>query len=806
MFGSIQQKLLVAIGGTVALILGSMTIFLTTQATDRLSQQAAEKLKLESERLGSALNGEMRNTQKVAETLVSTMEQYEQRGASRTEASQMVRRVAEKNPDALGTYLAYEPNAFDRQDYRYTADSENGSNEEGRFAPYWNRYGESLGLSPLEDLESQEWYTTPLQSGKPMVKGPFVYEGRMMLSYLHPIDREGSPIGVGGVDVSVDYWQKRASQVEVQESGYAFIVSSDGAFVAHPNEDWVGDETLQAVGDSLSIPSFQKMADRVEDGSDGRFRFSDPVTGKQASAWLHPIGTGGFAVGTVAPREEILAGARQMRNMFLGIGGASLLVLLGLMFYLVRWSVTKPLGTVTEKVQAVADGEIDAHIDSRRDDEIGALAGAFNRMVGQIQEALEEARAQEQAAREAEQDAARLEEASTEVNDFLRSEIEDLDSRIERLAGGDLTVSFVAGGNGATSKQTDEAAQMTGQLRAKLEEAMQSIRATLKEITGATREVDSSVREISTSSEQMAASAEEQSAQAEEVAAAVEELNQTINENARSVQRTAELAQTGSEKAHRGGETVREATSHMEGIAATIEKTTETIERLGTYGDQIGQVVDRIDEIADQTNLLALNAAIEAARAGEEGKGFAVVAEEVRELAEEADAATDEIEGMMDEVRNEIEGAVGTARQSSQRAEKGVELAEGAGEAIEEIVTAISEVEEQIDEIAAASEEQSTTSEEIARSVESISAAAQESAASVTQVSDSASNLKTLTEQLRERIQQFELQRANNGDHSPIAEPEGQTAVSPADGVGGDGQTVDGPNLGDGHSPGASSA
>lgn len=384
MFDSVQKKLLTAVGGTTILIFGGMTVFLTTEATDELSREASEKLRLQTERLATAIDGEMRENQKVAETLVAMIEQYDRDGARRAEASQMLKTVAEKNPNVLGTYLAYEPNAFDGQDHLHEIDSGSRSNDEGRFAPYWNRFGEALGLSPLEDLENQDWYVQPIQLGEPLIKGPFVYEGHMMLSYLHPIERNGEPIGVGGVDVSVGYWKERAGNVTVQESGYAFIVASDGTFLAHPNEDWVGNETLRSVGDSLSISAFREMAQHLEKGRGGNFEFSDPVTGEEVAAQFRPIETGGFAVGAVAPRGEILAGARYLRNTFLGIGLASLLLLLGIVFYLLRWSVVSPLRTVTAKVQAVAGGNTDVHVESRWNDEIGQLADAFNEMVEQI--------------------------------------------------------------------------------------------------------------------------------------------------------------------------------------------------------------------------------------------------------------------------------------------------------------------------------------------------------------------------------------------------------------------------------------
>ncbi len=469
------------------------------------------------------------------------------------------------------------------------------------------------------------------------------------------------------------------------------------------------------------------------------------------------------------------------------------LLILGMGIGAVLWLSGRIAGRirrVRDGTQAVSDGNLDVEVPVQTDDEIGELAGGFNEMIRDIrttQEALEDEKASverrvEEAVRESEQQKERLQES---VDTMLEA--------IGRFADGDLTVRLPTGREGAI-----------GRLFEGFNEAVAGLRSIVGRVREAAGSTASATEQISSSSEQMAASAEEQSAQAEEMAAAVEELNQTINGNARSVQKTAEVAQAGGETARQGGETVREATSQMEGIASAIENTTETIERLGTYGDEIGQVVDRIDEIADQTNLLALNAAIEAARAGEEGKGFAVVAEEVRELAEEADAATDEIAGMMDEVREEIDGAVGTARQSSQRAEKGLELAEEAGAAIEEIVTAISEVEERAEEIAAASEEQSTTSEEIARSVQSISTAARESAAGVTEVSDTADRLERLSTELEETVQQFNIERPDGEGRTPTTQPAGQPPS--ASDVSGDGSALDGHSFGDGSPSSSSSA
>ncbi|MCS3647526.1 methyl-accepting chemotaxis protein [Salinibacter ruber] len=529
--------------------------------------------------------------------------------------------------------------------------------------------------------------------------------------------------------------------------------------------DWATNDSkvrYVAILDEDDAVLFDHNPDELQVGTGALLQAGSTVRQGGLLRTSHPIEYDGERYGNVVlaySLEEAMSEiwSETMLTVFIN------LLILGMGIGAVLWLSGRIAGRirrVRDGAQAVSDGNLDVEVPVQTDDEIGELAGGFNEMIRDIrttQEALEDEKASverrvEEAVRESEQQKERLQES---VDTMLEA--------IGRFADGDLTVRLPTGREGAI-----------GRLFEGFNEAVAGLRSIVGRVREAAGSTASATEQISASSEQMAASAEEQSAQAEEVAAAVEQLNQTINGNARSVQKTAEVAQAGGETARQGGETVREATSQMEGIASAIENTTETIERLGTYGDKIGQVVDRIDEIADQTNLLALN------------------------------AATDEIAGMMDEVREEIDGAVGTARQSSQRAEKGLELAEEAGAAIEEIVTAISEVEERADEIAAASEEQSTTSEEIARSVQSISTAAQESAAGVTEVSDTADRLERLSTELEETVQQFNIERPDGEGRTPTTQPAGQ-APSAGD-VSGDGSALDGHSFGDGSPSSSSSA
>lgn len=79
--------------------------------------------------------------------------------------------------------------------------------------------------------------------------------------------------------------------------------------------------------------------------------------------------------------------ARAHRAIYIGAGvSAGLALLLGLW---VTRRVTRPIAAITERAEALAAGKISGSVLVDRDDEIGRLADAFNRMDAQLSERLE---------------------------------------------------------------------------------------------------------------------------------------------------------------------------------------------------------------------------------------------------------------------------------------------------------------------------------------------------------------------------------------------------------------------------------
>ncbi len=334
--------------------------------------------------------------------------------------------------------------------------------------------------------------------------------------------------------------------------------------------------------------------------------------------------------------------------------------------------------------------------------------------------------------------------------DAVVQPINESSNVLSELAQGDLTVRMTGAYKGDFAK-----------VKNNINSLADSFSSALSDVAAAVQATASASSQISSSSEEMAAGAQEQSSQTTEVASAVEEMTKTIFETTKNSGNAAKAAKNSGAIALEGGKVVEETIVGMNRVAEVVKKSAETVQALGKSSDQIGEIVQVIDDIADQTNLLALNAAIEAARAGEQGRGFAVVADEVRKLAERTTKATKEIAAMIKQIQKDTEGAVESMSRGTEEVEKGKALADKAGQSLKQIISGAQDVVDMSTQVAAASEEQSSAAEQISKNVEAISSVTQQSAAGVQQIARAAEDLNRLTVNLQELVSRFKIDESS---------------------------------------------
>lgn len=203
----------------------------------------------------------------------------------------------------------------------------------------------------------------------------------------------------------------------------------------------------------------------------------------------------------------------------------------------------------------------------------------------------------------------------------------------------------------------------------------------------------------------------------------------------------------------------------------SIEDLSKDILEISSSTKKINDFVNIIDEIANSINLISINASIEAAHAGEVGKGFAVVAKEINNLAEKSKEATELIKGTTKDIRDKINGTIeilNETKEVSVKESKSVadtvdslkimrEEINIMKDTIDSIVSSNEVVNSKKEEILVIVENGAAAMEEVAASTEEISALTQEELNSMEGIKNMASDLRRLSEKMKENIIEFKV-------------------------------------------------
>lgn len=300
---------------------------------------------------------------------------------------------------------------------------------------------------------------------------------------------------------------------------------------------------------------------------------------------------------------------------------------------------------------------------------------------------------------------------------------------------------------------TDEAARML----AALSMMQKNLRDALMLIGDSSTQLAATSEEMHAVTESASRTIQRQSNEIEMAATAVTEMSAAVEEVASNAASTSELTSQSSAAAMAGRTQVDQTVSAINLMVSNVQVTSGEVQALASMAADISKVLDVIRSIAEQTNLLALNAAIEAARAGEAGRGFAVVADEVRALAHRTQQSTQEIEHMVGSIQSGTANAVSSMSQTSNQAQKTLEMAHGAGKVLAEITDSLTQINERNLMIATAAEEQAQVAREVDRSLVNIRDLSSETSEGSSQTTIATAELSNLATDLSKLTKQFQL-------------------------------------------------
>ncbi len=255
-------------------------------------------------------------------------------------------------------------------------------------------------LPDLFDARGREWYIAAIQRSGPIWTEPYVdaVTRDLAITTAVPVTISGRLVGVVGMDILLTTIQSDILRLSSDSAGYAFLMEPNGQIIVRPDlevGDTHWDETFTT--DNLldnADPGFDTLAQLLQNHESGVLRLQ--LDGGDRYLAFAPMATTGWVVGLVLPIDEVVspavaAGAiiqtqqNRLRSNLLTTLLITSLIIVGLAAILGN-TIIRPLRTLDEGAQRVAEGELSHQLPVRGNDEIARLSASFNSMTEALRE------------------------------------------------------------------------------------------------------------------------------------------------------------------------------------------------------------------------------------------------------------------------------------------------------------------------------------------------------------------------------------------------------------------------------------
>ncbi|MBG4795920.1 methyl-accepting chemotaxis protein [Pseudomonas aeruginosa] len=453
----------------------------------------------------------------------------------REDLTRQVRTALAANPEVLGLYVVFEPNALDGKDELFVDQPALGSNDKGRFSLYWAQAtpgqleSESMIESELADTSSgpsgaayNAWYTCPKESGQPCVLDPYfdkVGERQLLMtSIAFPLELDGKVIGVMGLDINLSNLQALSEQGnrELYDGvGQVGILSPAGLFAGNSRDAGL-------LGKNLAKADPQHAGELLQLLAAGKSRLFNENDDLKVLQPLQPIpGAKPWGVLLEVPKSALLGPAlaleRQLDDMRregtwveLGLGLGAAVRGLRVRGRSAR-GVPRPLLGVAHMLRDIASGEGDLtqRLPHTGRDELGELAGWFNRFLDKLQPIIRDVKVSVRDARStADQSAAISSQTSAGMQQQFR-EIDQVATASHEMTATAQDVARSAAQAADAARGADQATRDGLALIDRTTQSIDSLAANLTSAMGQVEQLASSSEEIGSVLEVIRAIAEQ---------------------------------------------------------------------------------------------------------------------------------------------------------------------------------------------------------------------------------------------------------------------------------------------------------
>ncbi|SDY20966.1 methyl-accepting chemotaxis protein [Evansella caseinilytica] len=217
---------------------------------------------------------------------------------------------------------------------------------------------------PDYDPRERPWYNQAMENkGEVIITDPYISQSsEQVVVTIAKVTADGQ--GVVAINLKLESLTNIINDIEIGEEGYVFLVDKANNIISHP--------ALEA-GEQFAEPFFEKIKD-TESGS------FDDKSGKTVTkiAFETSDTTGWKVVASMAQSEVTHAVQPILQTTLFVIIGAFLAG--AVIIWLMIKAMMKPINQLVKAADNMSEGDLSVEVDLQRNDELGTLAAAFNRM------------------------------------------------------------------------------------------------------------------------------------------------------------------------------------------------------------------------------------------------------------------------------------------------------------------------------------------------------------------------------------------------------------------------------------------
>jgi len=389
----LHQKLLIMIGLASMVIVTSIIFYNNYVTHEQAMERAKDNASAAAIAYGNEIKLEFEKALDAAHNLAQVYSSVKDVDhpveLSRLDANTMVKHLLEDNESFAGIMTVWEPNAFDGLDLHYDTimdiDSlyipyREANDSFGHFVPYWFRDNDVLIVEPTYAY-GKDWYEPVRTTLEEQIIDPTEYnvngEQVMFITMEAPIQSMGVFYGVVGVDFSINWLQERVNEAQLYEgTAEICILANNGEIAALSGQDTMIGKDME-----IAFLNSDRQREYLKNGEKGQVLTEDflhvyvPILlGRSEVPWQ---------VSVIIPTDIITADADQQVTRSILIT-AGLMGLASILMFLYVSQQVRPLRDMNAYTMQLALGDFRKPNLPDRNDELGQMKNALNRLVSAL--------------------------------------------------------------------------------------------------------------------------------------------------------------------------------------------------------------------------------------------------------------------------------------------------------------------------------------------------------------------------------------------------------------------------------------